>query len=371
MNASGLGKVIHVASSHKMGLTAQETELAVAYRKLNYFDLLVVTGENEQFKGCFKKLSDNDVNSSIIQGFDEHRDFFRLVSKFVRKSNAFQPQIVTLNTNWQLLIVGVARLFCTTKFKIIYTIHGFRHNEKLKSYCARLLIGVLLYLFADVVNAPTNYVARKFHILKNRIVSIPLGEDRQFFCRSTPVQSNPVLSMIFPGQYREGKNQDLLILAVYEYIRQTNDRNIILYLPGSGNLLPAAKLLANKLGISSLIIFPGQLNREDILTLYEKCQIAIVPTNSETFGHCIAEALVLQRILITKRVGIAIDIVRPGENGFFFETKEDLVNCLREIKGMSPEKLDVISRNAKKTGQMFRWDNIAERHYREMFKNFL
>jgi glycosyltransferase involved in cell wall biosynthesis len=66
-----------------------------------------------------------------------------------------------------------------------------------------------------------------------------------------------------------------------------------------------------------------------------KCQIAIVPTNSETFGHCIAEPLVLQRILITKHVGVAIDVVRHGENGFFFETKEDLVNCLKEIREMS------------------------------------
>jgi glycosyltransferase involved in cell wall biosynthesis len=370
MNASGAGKVIQIASSHKMGLTAQETELAIAYRKLNYFNLLVVTGENEQFKGCFTKLSDNKVKNTVINGFDEHHEFFRLVREFVKQCDTFQPQVVTLNTNWQLLIVGVARIICKTKFKIIYTIHGFRHNEKIKTYFARFLIGMLLYLFADKVNAPTNYVAKKFFTLKSKIFSIPLGEDQLFFERSMPIKFDSELRLIFAGQFREGKNQDMLILALCDYMKQTGDKNIVLYLPGSGSLFPAAQQLAKDYEIEDVVIFPGQLSREEILDLYNKCQIAVAPTNSETFGHCIAEPLVLQRILISKHVGVAIDVVRHGENGFFFETKKDLVNCLKEIREMSPEKLNMISKNAKTTGEMFRWDNIAARHYHEVFKKF-
>lgn len=370
MNASSAGKVIHLASSHKMGLTAQETELAIAYRKLDYFDLLVVTGENEQFEGCFTKLLDRKVKNTVIQGFDEHSDFFRLVREFVKQCNAFQPDVVTLNTNWQLLIAGVARIFCKTKFKIVYTIHGFRHNEGNKSHFARILIGTLLYLFADKINAPTNYVAEKFRVFKNKLVSIPLGEDRIFFDESRPIQFDQKLGIVFPAQFRKGKNHELLIVALCKYIEQTGDKNITLYLPGSGSLRPSAQQLAIDLGISDSVDFPGQLSREEVLKLYCKCQIAIVPTNSETFGHCIAEPLVLQRILITRHVGVAIDVVNHGENGFFFESAEDLVTCLKEIRRLSFEKLMRISRNAKKTGEMFRWENIANRHYNEIFKNY-
>ncbi len=370
MNASSAGKVIHLASSHKMGLTAQETELAIAYRKLDYFDLLVVTGENEQFEGCFTKLLDRKVKNTVIQGFDEHSDFFRLVREFVKQCNAFQPDVVTLNTNWQLLIAGVARIFCKTKFKIVYTIHGFRNNKRIKSYLARFLIGVLLFLLANKVNAPTSYVANKFRIVKRKIVSIPLGEDPLFFNRSRPIQLSPTLKIIFPGQFRAGKNQDILILAIFDYMRQTGDKNIILYLPGSGELFRAAQKLAIDLGISDAVIFPGHLNRSEILELYNRCQITVVPTNSETFGHCIAEPLVLQRILITRHVGVAIDVVKHGENGFFFESAEDLVTCLKDIRRMSFAKLMRISKNAKETGEMFRWENIANRHYNEILKNY-
>ncbi len=370
MDALGAGKIIHIASSHQIGLAAQETELAIAYKKLNLFDLLVVTGENEQFEGCFKNLSENDVKNIIIEGFDEHRNFFLLVRRFIEQCNAFQPHVVTLNTNWQILIAGMARIFCEKQFKIVYTIHGFRHNHKAKSYFAQFFIGGLLYIFSDVINAPTRFVANKFRALKNRIVSMPLGEDSIFFNASKPIEIEAKLSIIFPGQFRAGKNQDLLICAVRDYIDQTGDKNVILYLPGSGNLLSGAEQLAQDLGISNYVVFPGQLNRNEILDLYRQCQVAIVPTNSETFGHCIAEPLVLQRILVTKKVGVAIDVVKHGENGLFFESREDLVNRLKEIRKMNFEELKKMSKNAKETGELFRWENIAARHYHEVFKKF-
>jgi glycosyltransferase involved in cell wall biosynthesis len=230
---------------------------------------------------------------------------------------------------------------------------------------------MLLFLFSDKINSPTSYTAKKFGVLKNKMITIPLGEDPLFFNKSKPIQLNSKLGIIFPGQFRTGKNQDLLIYATHDYMEQTGDKNIVLYLPGSGDLLPIAEKLAKNLGISDSVVFPGQLSREEVLDLYNKCQIAVVPTNSETFGHCIAEPLVLQRILITRRVGVAIDVVKHGENGFFFESREDLVNLLKEIRKMNFEVLTEISKKAKETGEIFRWESIAMRHYHEIFKRFL
>lgn len=369
MSFHGTKKVIHIASSHKMGLTAQETELAIAYKNLNLFDLLVVTGENEQYEGSFNRLMENSVNNKIIHGFDEHRNFVRLVREFVCQCDVYCPSIVTLNTNWQLLVVGVARLFCKARFKIIYTVHGFRNSEKIKSYVALFLIGILLKVFADVINAPTAYVARKFGLLQRKMVSIPLGEDPIFFEQSKPNKFGSTLKVIFAGQFRAGKNQDILIHALHDYMAQTGDKDVVLYLPGSGDLLPVAQRLADDLYISESIVFPGQLNRQEMLELYNNCQIAVVPTNSETFGHCIAEPLVLQKIVISRPVGVAIDVIEHGSNGFLFETTGELIQILLKIRNMSPEELANISAHAKETGEMFRWENIAKRHYQEVFRN--
>ena len=59
-------KVLHVGSSHLMGLTNQETQLALAYRSLDAVDVVVLSGENEQYNGCFAALADAGIPCIII-----------------------------------------------------------------------------------------------------------------------------------------------------------------------------------------------------------------------------------------------------------------------------------------------------------------
>ncbi len=360
--------LIHVGSSYQMGLTNQETQLSLAYKKIPEINSIVVTGENEQYRGCFSILTQNAVKNRIIQGFDVHHGFIRLVREFIKVIDEYNAHIVSVNTNWQLVLAGVARFFSKNKFGIIYTIHGFRHNSRLKSILARYLIGLILYIFADKINAPTSYVMENFNFLRKRINVIPLGEDDIYFSKSVRPDFSQPFNFIFAGVFREGKNQNILISLFSEYLKIYNDNQSKLFLPGEGELRESAMRLAFDLGIKDQVVFPGQLDRSAMLELYNKCQIAIVPTNSETFGHCIAEPIVLQRILITKRIGVAIDIIKHGENGFFFDSNEDLLKCLKTIREMSAEKLMKISANTKITASLFKWSNIAMRHYNESFK---
>lgn len=198
-----------------------------------------------------------------------------------------------------------------------------------------------------------------------------LGEDDIFYKRSVAPDFSQPLNFIFGGVFRHGKNQGLLISAFSKYLKLFKDSQSKLYLPGEGPLQLAAMQLATTLGIREQVVFPGQLDRVAMLDMYNKCQVAIAPANSETFGHCIAEPLVLQRILITKHIGVAIDCVVHGHNGFIFESESDLVNCMKEIREMKVEKLEEISKNAKETGDLFMWATIAARHRDELFMPLL
>ncbi len=151
------------------------TQLALAYKELKDIDALVVTGEHEQYDGCFKLLQDNGIKNKIIGGFDVHHDLFRLTKEFVKIVNTYNPHIVTVNTNWQLLVVGLANLFSKRRYKIIYTVHGFRHNSRLKSVFGRYLIGLVLFTLTDTISAPTTYVRDNFKLLNYKVITIPLG----------------------------------------------------------------------------------------------------------------------------------------------------------------------------------------------------
>jgi glycosyltransferase involved in cell wall biosynthesis len=361
-------KVLHVASSHLVGLTHQETQLAKAYALLDKVCVTVLSGESEQCYGCFDALNQSGVPFVIINGFDKHGEFIRIVREVVALLDDIQPDIVTVNTNWQILIFGLARMWVKNKYAVIYTIHGFRHNHPYKSDIARLIIGLLLWIFADRVNAPSSYVGNMFGFLRYKMVSIPLGEDDTFFEKSEDPDFESTWQFCFPGQFRAGKNQAMLIRAFAEYIYKTSDRNSRLFLPGDGELLSSSKLLACKLGVEQQVIFPGQLNREDMLDIYRKCQFAIIPTNNETFGHCIAEPLVMKRVVLTRQVGIAPDVINHGINGYFFNDEAELTELLIVLTRVDRHHLISISRNAGEIGKCFKWAEVSRQYVDSMIE---
>ena len=360
-------RAIHVASSYRMGLTNQETLLAIAHKQNDLVDWIVVTGENEQCHGGFSSLAAHRIEFRVIVGFDEHHEIGRLVRQFSEIADDFRPGIVTVNTNWQLLIARLARLRVKQKYKLVYTINGFRHNSRGKALVARYLIGILLWLFADAIHAPSSYVARKFSLLKRKIVQIPLGEDDELFKKSAPPDFSAPLRLCFAGEFRHGKNQELIIAAFSDFLCASKDLASSLILPGDGPLRARAMRLAERLGISKRVEFPGHLTRSQMIDVYLKCQVAVIASNDETFGHCIAEPLVMQRLVISRRVGLAPDYIVSGKSGLFFEGKSELVKLLLQIRSMEDIDRAQICEEARAVGESFRWSNISRRYYDGIF----
>ncbi|MFZ3137372.1 MAG: glycosyltransferase [Thermodesulfovibrionales bacterium] len=120
--------------------------------------------------------------------------------------------------------------------------------------------------------------------------------------------------------------------------------------------------MLKKLGLEKKVIFPGFLNREQMRQLYLKCQFALIPSNVETFGHCIVEPFILGRVVISRHVGVADDIIIPGKTGFFFDSEEDLLKVLLAV--VSDEGLcTTVAKNAFDQRDQFRWEPICKQHF--------
>ena len=99
-----------------------------------------------------------------------------------------------------------------------------------------------------------------------------------------------------------------------------------------------------------------------MIDLYRRCQFAFAPTNVETFGHCIAEPFILGRVVITRHIGVADDIIRHGETGFFFDEESDLLELLLKVL---PER-DLCARvaaNARQARNPFRWELVCQQYF--------
>jgi glycosyltransferase involved in cell wall biosynthesis len=127
------------------------------------------------------------------------------------------------------------------------------------------------------------------------------------------------------------------------------------------------RALAAQSGLAGHVEFPGFLAPPELLACYQGCQYAAVATNVETFGHCIVEPLLLGRVVLSRRVGVAEDVIVHGENGFFFDTEADLVDLLLDLDGLRDE-LPAIARRARECGSLFRWDRIVQRQLQEVYR---
>jgi glycosyltransferase involved in cell wall biosynthesis len=356
-----LNKVIFFASSYKIGLTALLVEQACFLNKQVGDNFLFVSGEREQFPGLFNILRDNNVNHKKIIGLDDHKDLFRIIREFDQLVDQFKPVIVHTQTNWQLAISVIVRLLYGNRYSIFYTLHGYRHNYRWRSLAARYIIGLGLYLFADKTITSSSFLKNRFSFLKGKNEIIFLGLGNSFLSEFNPLAFNGIKRIVFPGEFREGKNQDVLMRALKKYMDKTGDRNVELYLPGEGKKLRGYKTLVCKLGLEEKVFFPGFLTRNQMLELYRKCQFAIVPSNVETFGLCITEPFVLGRVVISRHVGVADDIIIHGENGFLYDTEEELVELLVRILP-DEEKCTRVARKAFDGRDAFRWSSLTEKY---------
>jgi glycosyltransferase involved in cell wall biosynthesis len=356
-----LKKVIFFTSSHRIGLTGLLAEAACVLNKERGKTFLFISGQREQFPGLFDKLRQNNVRYEKIEGLDEHKDLFRIIKDFDLLVDQFKPDIVHTQTNWQFVIVVMTKVLHRKHFSIFYTVHGYRHNYRWRSIAARYIIGLGLYLFADRIITSSSFLKNKFSFIGGRNEVIFLGLEDNFLDDVAPPVFNGIKRIVFPGEFRKGKNQGMLIRALKKYIDETGDCNVELYLPGEGKKLEEYRRLVSKFSLEEKVFFPGFLTRDRMIELYLRCQFAIIPSNVETFGLCITEPFVLGRVVISRHVGVADDVITHGENGFLYDTPEELVELLIKVLP-DEEKCARVARKAFDGRDVFRWSNLTKKY---------
>lgn len=356
--------LLFFGSDFAVGLTTALSEQILELKKQPEISLSCVSSEKEMEPGLHQMMRDNEVNMNIIPELDVHKNFILLANSVEKIIEDNKITHVNVHNNWQLAIVSYLKYkrFLPKPFKIIYTIHGYRHNSYLKSILAIGVIGFALLCFADRVISMSSYVSRRFWFVKYKTNLVYYIMNKPEFNKTDNHISASPLKMVFPAQFRKGKNQDLLINAVELYIKKTGDSHIQLYLPGDGYLLKDCQALVKEKNLEENVFFPGKLAHEKVIQLYEDSNIALVSSNVETYGRCIAEPFALGRCLITKKTGVALDIIKDKANGFFFSNETELVSILSFLR-KNPQKIIDVANNAFRDKSVFTSEEVMGQYF--------
>jgi glycosyltransferase involved in cell wall biosynthesis len=350
-------RILFFASDYKIGLSFTLASQAKSLSKLFRKDLICVAGEKSQFDKLDVKYLEYKIELIRVNGLDEHTKFIRLTNEIEKIIEEQNISVVHVHNNWQLAIVSYIKYIKKYNIKIAYSIHGYRHNSLIKSFFAKTVIGFSLFLFADKVFAACSQLKKAIPFISKKTHLYYLGVEEELFGIQSQNEDTSHLRISVVGEFRNGKNQKLIIDSFDEYARKSNDFNFTLNFAGIGKLLDKNKEHALKSYISKNINFLGQLGRNEIFELYKKTDIVIVASNVETFGYCIAEPIVVGIPTISRNTGIAIDIIKHGSNGFVFDKDYELTSLLLKYL-RDNDKLREIQNNLKELKQVLRWDYI-------------
>ncbi len=137
--------------------------------------------------------------------------------------------------------------------------------------------------------------------------------------------------ILFAGKL-EAKKNPALLLDAFEKLDQQNTHLLFV---GNGPLEKGLKAKKSRLKTASRIHFLDFQNQLSMPGIYQNCDLFCLPSyQNETWGLAVNEAMACGKaVLVSDRVGCAIDLVLEGKNGLVFQSgnAEDLTEKLRYL----------------------------------------
>jgi teichuronic acid biosynthesis glycosyltransferase TuaC len=162
--------------------------------------------------------------------------------------------------------------------------------------------------------------------------------------------------ILFVGNFYEIKNPLLLIRAVAQL------ESALLIMAGGGPLAQDARALAEKLGITSRVLFPGRQPPSEIARLMNAADLLTIPSNNEGVPNVILEAFASGLPVVASNVGGIPEVLDNASLGRTFPAGDldALVAALRDQLA-APRDTAAIREHAAR----FTWDASADA-YREI-----
>lgn len=247
-----------------------------------------------------------------------------------------------------------------------------------------------IYKNIDYVVTMTN--SMRLNHLKNtpvnetKITTIYNGIDLQRFQQTSELNKNEILgknniplnNLIIGSVARLDslKNQEILIDAAALLINKYKNKLHLLFIgdetdsvAGKGykkKLLDKVKFYA----IDNHITFLGFT--EEIEKYFDVMDIFVLPTDKESFGYVLIEAMAKGKPVIASNQGGPLEIIQPGKNGYLFEAKNHLDLASKILELINNLKLRQIMGKESRQISLSKFDiDITMNKYIELFQDLI
>ena len=210
----------------------------------------------------------------------------------------------------------------------VTTFHGYDINQYPKT--AGKDVYKRLFEKGDLFTANTNFTKSQMVELgctPEKVKILPVGLKMDIFqFKERKVAADEQVTILTVGRLVEKKGYEYAIKAFAKLAGKYD--NIDYSIVGDGPLHEKFKSLVHDLGIENFVRFQGALNRTEVLQMYAKSDIFLLPSVTAATGDMEGQGLVLQEaqavglpVLSTLHNGIP-DGVLDGKTGFLVPEKD-------------------------------------------------
>lgn len=140
--------------------------------------------------------------------------------------------------------------------------------------------------------------------------------------------------ILFVGRLNWKKQIDILIKAFSEIKRNHPDLNLVITGPDEGNFSIKLKALAEKLNVTTYVIFTGEVTGYLLYLLYRNSILFVTPSLAENFGHTVIEAIT---------AGVPVVSSNNVDVTTFPEIKKVVKLCNPDVKNLKDAIEDVLN----------------------------
>jgi glycosyltransferase involved in cell wall biosynthesis len=204
-----------------------------------------------------------------------------------------------------------------------------------------------------------------------KLVTIPNGIDQAFVeARASRVRGR----LVYVGRVSRAKAIDKIIELVSLVAPAVGELELVVAGPDEAGTTRDLEEQAEALGLRSRIRFLGELPLKELAGIVAGSHLFISAAPHEGFGITTVEALGAGTPVLVTRTGIHEQVVRPGENGWFWSGQPDAeaAATLREALLLADARLDAMQIAARASASPFDWkqttakyERVLESAYRE------